>query len=73
MSKRSRRERAVFRGELLQVLRELVVVGRRLAAVSERRQALRDLQADHWPGEPNGLIHTRGPLEGQEIEQEKRQ
>ncbi|WP_155289248.1 hypothetical protein [Rhodococcoides fascians] len=46
MSKRS--ERAVFRTELLAELRELVAVGRRLAAVAEQNQAAKAVE----PQEP---------------------
>lgn len=68
-------KKRAFRTELLAELRELVAVGRRLAAVAEHSRAMRDLaecfEAERQAGGYEGFIHTRGPKEGQPITDEE--
>ena len=58
-------KKRAFRTELLAELRELVSVGRRVAAVAEQGNAMRERADESRGREPAGFIHTRGPREGE--------
>lgn len=58
-------KKRTFRTELLAELRELVAVGRRLAAVAEQGNAMRERVDEPRGREPAGFIYTRGLHEGE--------